>query len=298
MKLRKTKPGLKLETAGSLLIWAKNFLVNLDPAEAKASSERLLEEVLGVERTVLFLKEKEPVSKQQAQRYRVLVQKRRRRIPVAYLLRKAYFWDVVLEVNEACLIPRPETEILVESFIRRSGFTKNCRFSFLDLGCGPGTIGITIAGQFPQAQVTFCDISKKALQTAKRNAARYGLLNRAEFVCSDLFSHWENKNKKWDAVVSNPPYLSDKDWSKVEPELKREPETALRGGKDGLVFYKRISERAKSFLGPGGILFFEMGAGQSKKIKSFVIKQGYEIPEIFKDYLKIDRVLMARVPKE
>ena len=309
MKLRKASPALKLgssrtkqaATIGSLLDWAKKFLKNLGSMEATASSERLLEEVLGMERAFLFLNEKETVSKPLAQSYRVLIQKRRLHIPVAYLLRKAYFWDEVLEVNESCLIPRPETEILVESFIKHAGFTEKCRFTFLDLGCGSGIIGIALARNFPYAQVTFCDISKKALQVTKKNAARYGLLKRSEFICSDLFSHWEDsaKNvKKWDAVISNPPYVADEDWHKMEPELSHEPEIALRGGKEGLVFYRKISCEAKRFLNPAGFLFFEMGAGQAKKIKSFVIKQGYENPEVFKDYLKIDRVLMARVPKE
>lgn len=306
MKSRKAKPALKLSssasqqeaTIGGLLNWAKNFLKNLGSAEAKASSERLLEEVLGLERTFLFLNEKEKVSKQTARHYRGLIRKRRRRIPVAYLLRKAYFWDEVLEVNEACLIPRPETEILVESFIRRSGFTKNSRFSFLDLGCGSGIIGIAVARHFPNARVTFCDVSKKALGVTKKNAARYGLLKRAEFVCSDWFSHWEKRSKKWDAVLSNPPYVADEDWHKLEPELMHEPETALRGGKEGLVFYRHISREAKKFLNPGGILCFEMGAGQARKIKAFTVKQGYENPEVFKDYLKIDRVLMTRALKD
>lgn len=306
MKLRKASPALKLSssgkletsTVGGLLIWAKNFLKNLGSAEAKASSERLLEEVLGVERAFLFVNEKETVSKQLAERYRILIQKRCGRVPVAYLLRKAYFWDEVLEVNKNCLIPRPETEILIESFIRRSGFTKNCRFTFLDLGCGSGIIGIALARNFPHAKVTFCDISKKALQVSKRNAARYGLLKRSEFIASDWFSFWRNKQKTWDAIVSNPPYVADEDWHKIEPELTHEPETALRGGKEGLVFYKKISSEAKERLNPGGVLFFEMGAGQARKIKSFIVKDGYKNPEIFKDYLKIDRVLMARVPKE
>ncbi len=312
VKSRKVRQALKLEspefkqvttlgrlaTVGALLDWAKKFLKNLGSTEAAASSERLLEEVLGLERAFLFLNEKETVSKPLAQRYRVLIQKRQRRIPVAYLLRKAYFWDEVLEVNESCLIPRPETEILVESFIRHSGFTKNCRFTFLDLGCGSGVIGIALARNFPHSKVTFCDISKKALQVTRRNASRYGLLKRSEFICSDWFSYWGKRAKKWDAIVSNPPYVADEDWRKVEPELTHEPEIALRGGKEGLVFYRHIMTEAENFFNPGGVLFFEMGSGQSRKIKAFAVKQGYQNPEIFKDYLKIDRVFMARAPKE
>lgn len=295
VKLLKAMRSLKLDTADALLSWAKNNLKNLGPREAQASAERLLEEVLGVERSFLFLNGKKEVSKLLARRYRSLIKKRRQHIPVAYLLRKAYFWNEVLEVNPSCLIPRPETEILVQSFIEHSGFGKNSRFSFLDLGCGSGIIGIALARYFPYSEVTFCDISKAALGVTKKNAARYGLLNRSCFIESNGFAFWKASKQRWDAVLSNPPYVADEDLKRLEPELKWEPEIALRGGKEGLDFYIQISQEAKKFLKPGGQLVFEMGAGQCAKIKKLIINQGYKTPQIFKDYLNIDRVLMTRV---
>ncbi len=299
--MRKTADSVKLPdlvrslTVSGLLAWAKDTLALLGPEEAKASSERLLEEVLEVERTALFMRADQKVSAARAKRYRQLIRQRKKRIPVAYLLGKAYFWDEVLEVDASCLIPRPETEILVDSFIRFSGFKKENRFTFLDLGCGSGAIGIAILRSFPKAVATFSDISAAALKVTKRNLKRYKLLERAETVRSDCFGAWQKKPKKWNAVISNPPYVADEDFHTLEPELGYEPETALKGGAGGLDFYRKISAEAKNFLNPDGLLCFEMGAGQAGAIKKFVLREGYESPRVFKDYLNIDRVMMARI---
>lgn len=283
---------------GGLLEQGRQELHSLGAEEAKASSERLLEEVLELERSALYVYSDRPVTAAQAKRYRLLIRKRQKRIPVAYILRKAYFWDEVLEVDESCLIPRPETEILVDSFIRFSGFTKESRFSFLDLGCGSGAIAIAILRHFPKANAVLSDISAGALRTAKKNLKTYGLLERSKTVKSDCFSALRKNVQAWDAVISNPPYVADEDFHTLEPELGYEPETALRGGSKGLSFYRKISAEAKTFLKPGGLLVFEMGAGQSGEIKKFAVKQGYQAVRIFKDYLNIDRVLMARVSSE
>ena len=283
------------EATGALLSWGIKQLKGLGAQESRASSERLLAETLGIERSFLYLEAGQPVSSAQAGRYRNWIRRRAKRIPVAYLLKKAYFWDEVLEVSEACLIPRPETEILVENFIRHSGFSKESRFSFLDIGTGSGAIAIAILRHFPNARAVFSDISAKALAVAKRNARRYGLLKRAKFQKSDLFSAWNKKLVVFDAVISNPPYVADEDWKTLEPELMREPVAALRGGKGGFFFYREIGREAKKFLKPGGLLVFEMGAGQAGEIKKILRREAYAKPEIYRDYLKVDRVLMARV---
>ncbi len=190
----------------SLLEWGRRELAGLGPEESKASAERLLEEVLGFERTFLYLKAGERVSKKRAGVYCRLILKRKTRVPAAYLLQKAYFWNEVLEVRSSCLIPRPETEILVETFIRHSGIQKQSSFIFLDLGTGTGAIGIALLRHFPRACGTFSDISRSALRVTKRNLKHYRLLSRAEIVCSDLFEKFLKKKRRWDAVLSNPPY--------------------------------------------------------------------------------------------
>lgn len=304
---------MRLKTRGehkiaSLLEWSRRELANLGTEEAGASAERLLEETLGLERTFLYLKAGDRVSGSKVADYRRLILKRKARVPVAYLLRKAYFWNEVLEVRPGCLIPRPETEILVDTFIRRSGFQKQDKFSFLDLGAGSGAIGIAVLRHFPKARGTFSDISRKALQVTRLNLQNYGLLKRAEIVCSDLFESFprtlfegckkperESNGRKWDVILSNPPYVAQRDLSKLEPELKLEPALALDGGKDGLSFYRRILRQAKKFLVPKGLLGLEIGAGQAPAVKTLIRKNGFEDPVIIKDYSGIPRVLMARV---
>ena len=280
----------------SLLEWSRRELANLGKEEAGASAERLLEETLGLERTFLFLNAGDRVSGPKAADYRRLILKRKARVPVAYLLRKAYFWDEVLEVRPGCLIPRPETEMLVDTFIRRSGLRKQSVFSFLDLGTGSGAIGIALLRYFPKAQGTFSDISRKALRITRLNLKNYGLLKRAETVCSDLFEKFEKPaGCKWDVILSNPPYVAQSDLSKLEPELKLEPVLALDGGKGGLSFYRRILRQAKRFLVPKGWLGFEVGAGQAPPVKALMLKNGFKNPMIVKDYSGIPRVLMTRV---
>ena len=289
----------RLKTCGddiaSVLEWSRRELANLGKEEAGASAERLLEEVLGQERTFLYLNAGAGVSKKKAADYRRLILKRKARVPVAYLLRKAYFWNEVLEVRPGCLIPRPETEILVDAFIRHSGFQKQSRFSFLDLGSGSGAIGIAILRYFSKARGTFSDISPKALEVTRLNLKKYKLLGRAEIVRSDLFKKFgKSAGSKWAAILSNPPYVAQSDLPGLEPELKLEPALALDGGKDGLSFYRKIIRQAGRFLAPEGWLVLEMGAGQSAKIASLISQNRFSGQKFFKDYSGIPRVMMAR----
>ena len=278
----------------SLLDWGRRELANLGTDEAQASAERLLEAIVEHERTALYLNAEECVSKTQAANFCRLILKRKARVPVAYLLQKAHFWEEVLEVRPGCLIPRPETEILIDSWIVHSGFRKDSFFSFLDLGAGTGAIGIALLRHFPNAQGTFSDISEIALSVTRRNLKKYELLGRAEIVCSDLFEQL-HPARPWDAIVSNPPYVATKDLTNLEPELKFEPAIALDGGKDGLLFYRQIIRQAQHFLAPNGWLVLEMGAGQSPEIAPLISQHGYTQKKICKDYLGIERVIMARV---
>ena len=292
MLLKAQSPNLEI---GKILEWSRRELASLGAEEAGASAERLLEEVLGLERAFLYLNAGEGISKKKAEDYRRLILKRKARVPVAYLLRKAYFWNEVLEMRPGCLIPRPETEILVDAFIRHSGFQKQNRFSFLDLGSGSGAIGIALLRHFPKARGTFSDISRKALEVTRLNLKKYKLLNRAEIIGSDLFEKFgKSAGSKWAAILSNPPYVAQRDLPGLEPELKREPALALDGGKDGFLFYRKIIRQAKRFLVPEGWLVLEMGAGQSAKISSLISQNGFTGKKIFKDYSGIPRVMMAR----
>lgn len=280
---------------GELLRWGLRELKHLGHAEARASAERLLEEISGLDRFHLYLDVKRTVPKKNLRTYRAWIRRRKRRVPVAYIVGKVAFWNEALEIKPGCLIPRPETEILVERFIEESGFEKQGIFSFLDLGSGSGAIGIAILRHYPNARGTFSDKSKKALAVTEKNLVRYDLLNRSEVVQSDLFEAFQEKRReKWNVIFTNPPYVATADLKKLEPEVLREPRLALDGGSDGLDVCRKIFRRAPEFLNPGGLLLMEFGKGQAKKIVSESSKY-FNDTKIFKDHAGISRTLLARL---
>ena len=288
-------PMLTKETApkplGQWLDWGCEELKVLGAQEARASAERLLQELLDQGRANLYREAGRFLEPSLQKAYQRLVQGRKARVPLAYLLKKAYFWNEVLEVGPGCLIPRPETEVMVERFIEKAGFKQESSFSFLDLCCGSGAIGIALLRNFPHAHGTFGDISDEALEQTKTNLSKYSLLDRSTILKSNLFDAFE-ENKAWDAILSNPPYLSSEDWKGVEPEILQEPRLALDGGEDGFDFYHRISKKAPDFLKPQGVLFLEVGVGQAEKVQC-LLKEPFKDHATFKDYAGIDRVVVA-----
>ena len=285
----------QLRTIADLLRWAIAELEKpLGLAEARSSAERLLEEVSGFERAGLYLEADRSIPVPQIKQFKNWVLKRKARIPVAYLTEKAYFWNEELFVSRDCLIPRAETEILVEKFIEKSSFDKKARFSLLDLACGSGAIGISLLREFPNAHAVFADISAKALKITLRNLKKYQLTKRSKLICSNVFSKIKQRSK-FDAIVCNPPYLGDSDFSNLQKEVENEPHVALSGGRDGLDLYREVIKSAPDYLKDGAPLFFEMGRGQSKKIAAMFKKsEAFTNIFIFKDYAKIDRVILAR----
>lgn len=286
-------------TLAKILEWGKKELEFLGSAEAAEEAEKLLEEIVDSPRSTLYLEAERQIPAKDLRQYQEWIQCRKKRIPLAYILGKAYFWEESLEVGPGCLIPRPETEVLVERFIEVSGFSKENRFHFLDAGCGSGAIGIALLRYFQNARATFLDSSENALQFTRRNLARYSLGDRAEVVHSDLFeavrSAAGENPRKWDAMISNPPYLSKEDWENLAPEILFEPREALDGGRDGLAFYDRILSEATEFLNPGGRLALEVGKGQAACVRVKMQKSNFfrEI-QIFKDYNNIERVVLGR----
>ena len=279
-------------TSLSLLSWGKDQLQSLGSLESQVNSEWLLAELTGLERSQLYLEMNRQISREIETRFRNLIRKRKKRTPLAYLLGKTFFWNEVLEVSPGCLIPRPETEILVEQFIKDSGFKQNDSFSFLDLAAGSGAIGIALLRHFLQAKATFSDISSNALCILRNNLTRYNLWTRSQVICSDLFTAF--RDQKWNAIVCNPPYLAESDFSELQPEVLQEPREALAGGRDGFDFYRRIVKQAKGHLVSGGWLFLEIGKGQSEIICGWLQENRFQNIQCFKDHAKIDRVIMAQ----
>jgi release factor glutamine methyltransferase len=297
-----------------LIAWGREELLQAGIEEAQEECERVLMKLLECSRSELYLKKNAPVALETRKRFLAILEKRITRIPMAYLLKEADFWQETLYVDERCLIPRPETEILVEQVLKALGGRAGKDFSFLDIGTGSGAIAIAILRAFKNAKGTLLDISGDALEVAGENLKRYELGGRATLVQGDLFEPFA-KNEKWDLIVSNPPYLSQADWNGVQEELKFEPRGALDGGKDGLDFYKRIIPEARHHLRLGGLLAFEVGAGQAwppvgparsrgldaqssqaEIVSTWLQTAGYDNIHRFKDYLGIERVVITSHP--
>jgi len=282
----------------ALLLWGQRELTVLGTRESQTSAEYLMEEVSGLKPWQAKLKTDVRPDVKLVEKYRSWIEQRRRRIPAAYVTGKAFFRDEALEVGPECLVPRPETELLVEAVIRGSAFEVSKPFEFLDLGTGSGAIAISLLRYFPNATAIMADISRDALSRASRNAERCGVTGRFKTVHSDFFSAFKEAaaRKTWPVIVSNPPYLAETDWLGVEPELLYEPRLALDGGRDGLDAYRRIAREAGIFLEPQGMLFLEVGRGQAQAVCGLLAEQNFTGMVILKDFSGIDRIVTASSP--
>ncbi|MGD1009322.1 MAG: peptide chain release factor N(5)-glutamine methyltransferase [Candidatus Aminicenantales bacterium] len=219
-----------------------------------------------------------------------LVEKRREGVPLSYLTGTKEFWSIPLEVSPSVLIPRPETEVLVEKVLELSSRERE---TILDLGTGSGNIAIALAKELPRARIFAADISARALNVARRNAS----LQRArqiDFVRSNLFSAFRKTGIRFDFIVSNPPYVSKRDWDRLPPEIREfEPRRALLAGESGLELIQRLVRRARAFLKPGGYLIFEIGDGQRDDVLALFGRRWTEIETAW-DLAGMPRVITAR----
>jgi len=214
--------------------------------------------------------------------------------PVQYVMNKAEFCGLDFTVNENVLIPRPETEILVDTVVelfQGSGFRVQGR-RILDLGTGCGNIAISLIKKIPDCKIIASDISTEALEVAKINARRHGVYDRIEFVESDLFDRIEGR---FDIIISNPPYVARGEFETLQKEVLMEPRVAIDGGEDGLNFYRKIIPGALRHLKPGGILVMEIGYGQRRDVSKIIEEAGnLELSEVKIDRNNIDRIIVAK----
>jgi len=198
------------------------------------------------------------------------------------------------EVNKDVLIPRPETEILVEAALRYAGSLSPDKKNILDLGTGSGCIAVSLAKHLPDFRITAVDISLKALMVARKNAVRNAVSDRITFIESDLYDRLSTSDVKYSLCVSNPPYIASREIDSLQPEIRYEPRIALDGGIEGLEFYPRIIKGALSYLDDGGILLLEAAFNQREEIESILESLSFCILERIKDYNNLDRVIVAR----
>ena len=271
---------------------AENILIKNDIESARLEAEILLAHVLKVGRLYLYINPEQLLSQEQIDNYNMLIERRANHEPTAYIIGHREFMDLDLIVNEDVLIPRPETEILVETVIDcLNDSTSMLRLA--DIGTGSGAIAISLAKHLPNTSIEAVDISEKALSIAKLNSNRYNLFSRINFHLGDLLSPL---NGKFKAIVSNPPYIPSRIIDNLQAEVKEyEPKISLDGGTDGLDFYRRLINEAPRLLADDGFLALEIGADQAESVKNLAQAEHFQKVEIIKDLSHNDRVVICRL---
>jgi release factor glutamine methyltransferase len=259
---------------------------------AERDAELLLLYVTGAARTVLFTDGDRPLRAEELATYEELIARRQTGEPIQYILGEQEFYGLPFKVTSAVLIPRPETELLVEAVLDRLPNDEPLRI--VDVGTGSGAIAIAVAHYLPQASVTALDLSEAALAVARENAQRLGLDHRVRFMRSDLLTGVEGE-EPFDAVLSNPPYIPESDRQSLHRQVREfEPGMALFAGAEGMDIYRNLIPAAAGLLKPGGLLAVEMGYGQRLAIEGLL--HGWNGAEVLNDLQGIARVVIARTP--
>lgn len=255
--------------------------------------ETLLQKVLGVDRLYILLNLERVLSEDEEQLFNKFINERLNNRPIAYIVGNREFMGLDFFVKEGVLIPRPDTEVLVEEVIKLA--KKKDAKNILDIGTGSGAITVSLAKYLENVKVTSVDISDIALEIGKRNAISNEVDDRITFVKSDLFTNID-KETKFDIIVSNPPYIKREVIETLDKQVKDyEPYNALEGGVDGLDFYRAITKQAKNYLKKGGILAYEVGHDQSEDVSKLMEMDGYTNIYTLKDLQQIDRVVIGTV---
>jgi release factor glutamine methyltransferase len=252
----------------------------------------LLANILGCKRLELYLSFEKPLSEDEVQIYRQHIKRRANFEPLQYITGKVEFFGLELKVNPSVLIPRPETEQLVENILNQ--FPKEKKLIILDIGCGSGNIAIALAVNLPAAKIVSTDVSAEALKVAKENSERHNVSGRIKLVKHNIIINDLNNFPMFDIVVSNPPYVSKESFSSLQREIKDfEPGIAVTDNSDGYTFFRTISEKASAKLKENGKLFFEVAQGQSEEVKDIMQKNNFRNIGVIKDYQSIDRIIFG-----
>ena len=288
---------MELWTINKLLNWVTQYLTDKGIESPRLSAELLLSFVLGLKRIELYTQYDTPVSKRDLDKLHMLVKRAGQNEPIAYLVGKTEFYSMEMDVTQDCLIPRPETELLVQraiEFLR----TREGTQSVCDLCTGCGCIAVAIAKNFPDAQIIANDISDQALSIASRNIEKHHLTENIKLLSGDLFEPIIPylDAGKFDLIVCNPPYVSTIEYEMLDKNVKDyEPRLALFAGEDGLDIYRRIFEKVEIFLKPNAALMLEIGYAQGQMIRELLNNTGiFNEIKIEKDFHNNDRIVYAK----
>jgi len=285
-----TAPRTVATTGGEALAVASETLRRADIDSARLDAEVLLAYVCGTSRSHLLAATRDPLALGVLAAFDVVVARRARREPIAYIVGRQEFWSLDFEVNRDVLIPRPETELLVETALSLSRRRRPARPRIADVGTGSGCIAIALARELSAAALWASDVSPPALTVARRNALRLGVAPRIQFAEGDLLAPLQAEGP-FDLICCNPPYVSES--LSLQPELEYEPAQALFAGTDGLATIRRLLAEAPKLLRCGGSLLVEIGQGQADAVRALAAALGCFTVEVRDDYAAIPRLLVA-----
>jgi len=275
-------------TSLKLIQWTSGYFERKGIPNPRVDAELLLAHVLECQRIALYTDHEKVISEKLLAKFKSLLERRAKREPLQYILGETEFWGLKFKVTPDVLIPRPETELLVEEALK----FKDSK-SILDIGTGSGCIAVSLAKHLPETKLVATDISKEALEVARENAETHALADRIEFVLADIapWRVFQSEGRTFDLIVSNPPYIDEREMNSLQPEVRDfEPRGALVAGRGGLEIVEKILAEAMTFLRPEGLLLLEVGEGQAEKLRDRTCK----ILEVKKDYQGAERIVILK----
>lgn len=279
-------------TVDRILNWTIDHFTSQKIPEPRLGAELLLSNVLNCRRIDLYLQFERILSARERDQFREYVKRRMRREPVQYILGETEFYGLPFKVSPEVIIPRQETELMVDVVIEHVRSLEDQSLKILDIGTGSGCIAISLAKQLPDCSIWGMEKSSSALEVAKKNAD----LNEVtiHFIEGDIFRNSSSLPTKFDIIVSNPPYVALSDIGKLEPEVRDfEPKEALFAGEDGLDFYRKLIPVIPQLIEKRGKIFLEIGYNQSKPLKEIFTRANFEV-QFKEDYNQIERILILK----
>lgn len=269
------------------------FLEKKGIESPRLNAELLLSGILNCRRLDLYLKFDRPLAEEEVVKYRDWISRRGKFEPLQYITGSVEFYGLSFNVSRDVLIPRPETEILVETILNL--YKDKSDLKILDIGTGSGNIPIVLAKNMSDVEITTIDVSENAIGIAKQNASLNEVESKIKFICSDV-NHFNADADYFDIVVSNPPYVSIEEFFTLQKEIvDYEPQNAVTDSKDGYEFYKIIAERSKMFLKENGRIFFEVGKDQSDVVAQILTSNSFVNIRVNKDLSLIERVVIGEL---
>jgi release factor glutamine methyltransferase len=279
----------------SLIEWSSKYLADKGFESSRLNVELLLAHTLGYERIQLYTNFDKPLTKEELAVFKSYLHRRLNHEPLDYILGESEFMGLKFEVNTNVLMPRPETELLVEQVIQHCREELQRTFHILDIGTGSGNIAVSLKKFLSNVSVDALDVSEDALVVARKNAERHGVTGGINFIQENILNASLQLHTTYDVIVSNPPYVSKAEFPTLQPEVRDfEPSIATTDNADGLSFYERIAEVGNVLLKNTGLVFLEIGYNQSENVLKIFSEKGYLNIELVPDFNGILRVMKAK----